>query len=155
MFILLFLLWILLNGKITLELTVFGLIIAGLIYLFACLFMNFSFKKDWYFIRILPLIVWYLLTLVIEVVKSNLNILFLILNKKKTPDPEIVHFTIELESEFLRVIFANSITLTPGTITVSLDHKKYTVHALRSEYIDGIENARLLKILKKMEEKKK
>ena len=79
-----------------------------------------------------------------------MNIISLIWSNKQ-PEPEIVHFSIDLESNFLRVMFANAITLTPGTITITLEENHYVVHALRPENIDGIENSILLKILKKME----
>ena len=46
MFILLFALWIILNGRVTLEIILFGLAICALVYLFMCKFMKFSIKKD-------------------------------------------------------------------------------------------------------------
>lgn len=150
MFILLFLFWMLINGKITLELVIIGLIFSTLVYLFSCAFLRFSFKKDLCLCKNALWFIVYLFLLVIEVVKSNLNIISLIWSNKQ-PEPEIVHFSIDLESNFLRVMFANAITLTPGTITISLEENHYVVHALRPEYIDGIENSILLKILKKME----
>lgn len=150
MFILLFFFWLLINGKVTLELVIIGIILSALVYLFACCFLSFSLKKDILFCKNIPLFLAFLFMLIVEVVKSNLNIITLIW-ANKTPEPEIVHFTIDLKSPFLRVLFANSITLTPGTITISLEENHYTVHALRAEYIDGIEDSILLKILKKME----
>ena len=150
MFILLFLFWMLINGKITLELIIIGLIFSTLVYLFSCAFLRFSFKKDLCLCKNVFWFVVYLFLLFIEVIKSNLNIISLIWSKKQ-PEAEIVHFTIDLENNFLRVMFANAITLTPGTITISLEENNYVVHALRPEYIDGIEDSILLKILKKME----
>ena len=150
MFILLFLFWMLINGKITLELIIIGLIFSALVYLFACAFLRFSFKKDLCLCKNVLLFCIYLILLVVEVMKSNLNIISLIWSNKQ-PEPEIVHFTIDLKHEFLRVMFANAITLTPGTITISLEENRYVVHALRPEYIEGIEDSVLLKILKKME----
>ena len=150
MFILLFLFWILINGKITLELVIFGLIISFAVYMFSCFFLNFSFKKDICLMKSLPLLISFMALLVIEVVKSNLNIVGVIL-KNKTPEPAIATFNVGLKSNFLRVLYANSITLTPGTITISLTENEIVVHALRHEYLDGIDNSKLLKILMKME----
>ena len=151
MYLLLFLFWILINGKINLELTIFGLVICFFVYWFACLFLGFSFKKDLKIMKNIGLFAAYLVLTLIEVVKSNLNIITLILSKK-TPEPEIVHFDVPLKSKFLRVVFANSITLTPGTITINVTANEYIVHALRPEYIKGIEDSILLKLLLKMEE---
>ena len=150
MFILLFLFWILLNGKINLEIAIIGLILCALVYGFACLFLQFSFKKDMVYCKGLVLLMVYLFLLIIEVVKSNLNIITLIWSKKDA-DPKIAHFNVDLKSTFLRVLFANSITLTPGTITIDLKDDEFVVHALRFEYIDGIDQSKLLKVLKKME----
>lgn len=150
MFVLLFLFWILINGKITLELVIVGLIIAAAVYAFACYFLRFSFKKDLMLMKSLPLLISFMALLVVEVVKSNLNIIGVIL-KNKTPEPAIATFNVHLKNEFLRVLYANSITLTPGTITISLTKDEIVVHALRHEYLDGIDSSRLLKILQKME----
>ena len=154
MFILLFLFWILVNGKITLEIALIGLVLAAVIYLFACLFLNFSIKKDLQFCKNIHLFITFALLLVFEVIKSNLNIIILIWSNK-TPEPNIVHFDVDLSSPFLRVLFANAITLTPGTITISVDNDGYIVHSLRKEYIDGIDKSILLKILKRIERRMK
>ena len=150
MFVLLFLFWILLNGKINLELTIIGLILCTFVYTFAGFFLKFSFKKDLAYCKGLGLLIVYLAVLTLEVVKSNLNIITLIWSKKEV-EPTVKHFNVDLKSRFLRVIFANSITLSPGTITIDLKDDEYVVHALRHEYIDGIEDSGLLKLLKKME----
>ena len=64
MFILLFAFWILLNGKINLEITIIGLIICGLVYAFACFFLQFSFKKDMLYCKNLGKIAFYFLMLI-------------------------------------------------------------------------------------------
>ena len=150
MFILLFLFWLLINGKITLELVIVGLVISAAVYLFSCYFLKFSLKKDLMLMKSMPLLICFMALLVVEVVKSNLNIIGVIL-KNKSPEPAIATFNVELKNSFLRVLFANSITLTPGTITISLTDDELVVHALRKEFLDGIDNSRLLKVLMKME----
>ena len=46
---------------------------------------------------------------------------------------------------------ANSITLTPGTITVSLTDNEYTVHCLDKELAEGISSSVFVKLLTKLE----
>ena len=58
----------------------------------------------------------------------------------------------DIESEFLRFVLANSITLTPGTITVDVDDNHFCVHALDYTLAEGVENSVFIKLLKKMEE---
>ena len=54
MYILLFLLWVALNGKITFEIALFGLGIAGFCYWFMCKFLEYSPQKDVIFLKNLP-----------------------------------------------------------------------------------------------------
>jgi len=49
------------------------------------------------------------------------------------------------------VLLANSITLTPGTITVTLEEDVYRIHCLDESFVDGLGGGRILKILEKME----
>ena len=100
MYILLFLFWILLNGKINLEIAIIGLILCTLVYAFACLFLQFSFKKDMLYCKGLVLLLFYLVLFTIEVIKSNLNIITLIWSKKEV-EPKIRHFNVDLKTRFL------------------------------------------------------
>jgi len=49
------------------------------------------------------------------------------------------------------MLLANSITLTPGTITVSLDDDEYTIHCLDASLAEGLENSEFEKALMKLE----
>lgn len=55
--------------------------------------------------------------MVLHVIKGDIN-------------PRIVHFRTRLKSDLARVILANSITLTPGTVTLDLDEDRLVVHWL-------------------------
>ena len=57
----------------------------------------------------------------------------------------------EERAQIAKVILANSITLTPGTITVSEEKGVFCVHALDKSLADGIESCSFVEILKKME----
>ena len=54
MFIVYFALWVILNGKWTTEIGVFGLVFAAVLYGFSCRFMGYSFKKDLHYLRSPP-----------------------------------------------------------------------------------------------------
>ena len=66
-------------------------------------------------------------------------------------EPVIVHVHTNLKTETARVILANSITLTPGTITVSLTDDDLLVHCLDKSLAEGMENSSFVKLLEKME----
>ena len=156
MFILLFLIWLLFNNYYAwdiyfLEIVLFGLLVSGLVYLFIIKFTRFTFKRDLKFCKKFPLLILYFLVLVKEIIVSNLKFLFIILNPKDKPSPEIVSFNIDLKTHFMRTIVANSITLTPGTITISLQRDKLIVHCLKKKFIEGFENSTLVRIAKRIE----
>ncbi len=67
-------------------------------------------------------------------------------------EPVIVHLHTNLKTETARVILANSITLTPGTITVSLTDQDLLVHCLDKSLSDGMEDSVFVRLLEKLEE---
>ena len=56
-----------------------------------------------------------------------------------------------LKTEMARVMLANSITLTPGTITVSLTDQELLVHCLDKSLAEGMEDSEFVKLLEKLE----
>jgi len=150
MFILLFLLWLILNGRITLEILIFGFGISALIYLFMCKFMRFSIKKDLRLMRNVGYGIAYFFVLLKEIFISNFKVMAIILFKRIPITPAITEVRVDLEDKVSKVILANSITLTPGTITVKIEGNVFTVHCLSAELIEGIEDSQFVKILKKM-----
>ncbi|MBR0069480.1 MAG: Na+/H+ antiporter subunit E, partial [Synergistaceae bacterium] len=66
-------------------------------------------------------------------------------------EPCIVKFNTKLKTEPARIALANSITLTPGTITVSLEGDELLVHALSREMADGLEGSMFENLLMRME----
>ena len=151
MYILLFLLWIVLNARITAEIIAFGLVISGAIYWFMCRYLEYSPKNDIIFLKNLPRAIVYLAVLFVEIIKSSLIAMKFVYSKKMDIQPQIVFFDVPLKSEFLRTILANSITITPGTITVNVDDNHFCVHALDYSIAQGIENSVFLKLLMEME----
>ena len=64
----------------------------------------------------------------------------------------IVRFHTDLKSESAKVLLANSITMTPGTITASLDGDEYVVHCLDKSLAAGIDESIFVAQLRKMEQ---
>ena len=65
----------------------------------------------------------------------------LILSNRLEPEPVLFTFRTKLKSEAAKVLLANSITLTPGTITVKQTGDRFVVHALDREIAEGTENS--------------
>lgn len=70
------------------------------------------------------------------VVKSNIDVAFRVLSPSLPINPGIVKVKTKLKSPFGRLILANSITLTPGTITVDIDGDDLYIHWLSMESPD-------------------
>ena len=89
----------------------------------------------------------YLPWLVIEVVKANLSLSRIILSPRLRISPRLLRLKALQESELGQVIFANSITLTPGTVTLNLQDGELLVHALTAasaeELREGAMNRRV------------
>jgi len=66
------------------------------------------------------------------IVLSSLEVAYIVLHPRmlEKMDPQLIRFKTKLKSNFARVTFAQSITLTPGTITVSVQDDEMTVYAL-------------------------
>ena len=75
----------------------------------------------------------------------------MILSRKEIVEPVIVHVHTNLKTVTARVILANSITLTPGTITVSMTDDNLLVHCLDKSLAEGMEDSAFVKLLEKME----
>ena len=151
MFIPFFLIWVIFNGQLTAEIAAFGVVIAGVMYWFLCRFLNYSPRYDLFLWRKAPLLAQYMLTLVWEILKANLSVFRLIYTAEYELEPAVLHFKTDLRTTFARVLLANSITLTPGTITVALSGSEYTVHCLDKELAEGISSSVFVKLLKKIE----
>ena len=63
-----------------------------------------------------------------ELVKSNFDVAFRVLNPKLPINPGIVKVKTKLQSRMGRIFLANSITLTPGTFTVETKGEDYYIH---------------------------
>ena len=152
MYLLFVLFWIILNGKITLEIVLLGLLFALVIYGFAFKFLGLTWQKEK---KIWKCTIWgiqYVAILFKEIIIANLTVSKIILSKKIKIHPVIVKFPAPVKSHLLQVILADSITLTPGTITVRLYEEKFEVHCLDESLAEGLDDSVFVKMLKKLEE---
>jgi len=150
-FLSLYLLWIVLNGRITWEIVLFGLPAAGLVCLFAGAAFHYSPRKDFRRLTLLPRYFGYLLFLWKEVLVSALRVMRRIWTPGQ-PDSGIVSFDPGLENASARVILADSITLTPGTITVEAEKGQFQVHCLERDRAGDLSSGSMLRRVRKMDE---
>lgn len=80
----------------------------------------------------------YIPWLIQQIVLSNFHVASLVLRRKMPIDPQIVTFKTKLETDISSVTLANSITLTPGTITMDIKDGVFYVHALDQKVVDDL-----------------
>ena len=137
-FFMLFAFWLLLSGRFQLKYIVIGAISAALVTYLTNHYFYFVLKQGefrvvraglimtqlWRFLLYLP---WLLLQIII----ANVQVAYYVLHPRLPVDPGLLLFRSEMKKGMSRVTLANSITLTPGTITANLEDGKYTVHTLK------------------------
>ncbi len=151
-FFILFPFWLVFSGKFD-----FFHITLGVISCCAVAFTSkdlFKLKGSFYknfaiFIKLIFYFPW----IVFEIIKANIDVSFIILSRKILDkiDPIVFTYKTTLKNKFAQVIFANSITLTPGTVTMSLFNDELVIHALTSdEALEGVKKIekKLLDIFK-------
>jgi multicomponent Na+:H+ antiporter subunit E len=84
--------------------------------------------------RVLAYIPW----LLWQIFKANVHVGLRILNPKLPISPRIVKAVTSQRGDMGRVIYANSITLTPGTVSLQVEDDHILVHALTEESADGL-----------------
>ena len=134
LFILSFIFWLLLTWDLSTANLVAG---AAAALLTALLFAKYFFHKVVKFIQPIRYF-WFLVYLLIfiwECIKANFDVAYRVLHPAMPIKPGIVKVKLELQSDFARTMLANSITMTPGTISVDIVGDELFVHwiYIRSE----------------------
>ncbi len=135
--ILLSILWVLLSGQFTLLLLGLGLA-SVLLTIFLASRMSVI-DHESYPIHISSKLPAFFVYIMWEILKANIDVTKRILNLGgKTISPQLVEIPVPQKTDLSRVIYANAITLTPGTVSVQLDKSRVLVHALSKEGADDL-----------------
>lgn len=155
MFLILFLLWLILNGRLAADVLLTGALVSAALTWFAYHYCNWSANRDRQLLLLLPQLAAYAVLLIKEIIKANLQVIRMIWspNLKEQTQPQLVMFEAPLKHELARTLLANSITLTPGTITVRLRAHHYVVHALTPEMGKDLDDSSFVRALRPMEER--
>lgn len=127
MFIFLFLLWMAFSFTLETANIIAG-IVAALIttIIFSNRFLT-SWQKLFNPVRWFWLII-YIIVFIWECIKANFDVAYRVLSPRMPIKPGIVKVHCSLKTDFARVLLANSITMTPGTITVDINNSDLYVH---------------------------
>ena len=152
LFLLLFSFWLVLSPSITIESIIIGIISVSFVVVYSKdLVMTkedsplYSFKKSLLLISYIPV-------LVVEIIKSGIDVAKIVLSKNMLISPGFTKIKVPLKKEFTKVLFANSISLTPGTLTVDIIDDEYIIHHLTEDASRGLINSTLEIYALKLEE---
>lgn len=150
LFLILFSLWLLMSGHYSILIITLGII--------SCAFCVYVAKRgnliddEGLPIFFIPRLSNYLIWLFKEILKSNLNTAKVIINGKVEPET----FTVKASqvTDVAKVTYANSITLTPGTVTTKMQKDVFEVHALNSDFGNDVRTNEMDKKVTWLEGKK-
>ena len=150
LFFILFSLWLLMSGHYNLLIVSLGII--------SCVFCVYVAKRGKLIddeglpIFFMPRLLNYLIWLFKEILKSNLSTAKVIISGKVEPET----FTVKTSqvTDVAKVTYANSITLTPGTVTTKIQKGVFEVHALNSDFGNDVRTNEMDKKVTWLEGKK-
>ncbi len=129
--------WLLNSGHYTPLMVGFG--IASCLFV---LFLSWRMKivdEECVPVNLLPRVVLYTPWLFVEVFKANVDVARRILSPRRSSlSPRVFYAEASQHSDLGRVLYANSITLTPGTVSIEVHNHAITVHAIAEEVADGL-----------------
>ena len=150
LFIVLFGFWLLMSGIHT------PLILSlGVISCLLCVYLTIKGKfldNETLPIYFFPRLIQYTLWLIKEILKSNIQTAKVIIMKSE--EPELFSVKATQKTNEGKVTYANSITLTPGTVTTQIKNDIFEVHALTKDFGDDVRSSDMDKMVTWLEKGK-
>lgn len=138
MFVILYMHWIFWSGRFDVfHLTLGGISCTLVTFLSHDLYIrraNISSRIVVEALRFVAYIPW----LMYQILLSNLHVAYLVLHPRMPISPKVIRYKTRLKTDTALATLANSITLTPGTITADIVDGEYYVHALSRKVADGL-----------------
>tara|TARA_X000000950_G_scaffold131678_1_gene164220 strand:+ start:387 stop:863 length:477 start_codon:yes stop_codon:yes gene_type:complete len=150
LFLVLFGFWLLMSGYYT------PLILSlGVISCLLCVYLTIKGKfldNETLPIYFFPRLIQYTLWLIKEILKSNIQTAKVIIMKSE--EPELFSVKANQKTNEGKVTYANSITLTPGTVTTQIKNDIFEVHALTKDFGDDVRSSEMDKMVTWLEKGK-
>ena len=147
--------WVILNGRVTVEVVVIGIFVSIIMSLFTYRVIGTSPKKEFqvwkkYGMYFVP----YIVMLVVSVIKANFQMIRLVLSPRAKVSPQIIYYESPVKTDFAKMLLTYSIMLTPGTFIFELEDGRFGVHAIEKSMTEGINDTNVVHKLKNIEEDK-
>jgi multicomponent Na+:H+ antiporter subunit E len=134
-------LWLVLSGHYTALLVALG-VVSTILVVWVAIRMEIA-DTEGIPIHLLPGVVGYWIWLTKEMFMANVQVARIVLSPRLPISPTLVHYRASQKTDLGRVIFGNSITLTPGTVTTGIDGDDLRIHALAWVFVDGVEEGEM------------
>ena len=143
--------WLLISASVHWQHILVGVIFCFILTVFWSNLTIAADIKTGFTLKQLFMLLKYFFFLGIDIIIANIGVAIIVLNPKMPISPGIVIMRCDLERSLSRVLYVNSITLTPGTITVELEDNLLIVHALTEDVAHGVEDWALYRRLMEVE----
>ncbi len=140
--LLLMALWLLMSGiykPLVMSLGVFSVVLSTWLVGRLGLLNDYAFHEDFVLWRVVRYAFW----LTVEIGKADWAVTKVILSPGLPDRQRLIYVPAKQKTEHGKMMFANSITITPGTVTVETESEQFLVHALTDEAADQTSLARM------------
>ncbi len=142
LFIMMMIFWLLLSGRLELKFILYG-VVSSLICSRICLPLLTVRGRSGqeYFAFDVPVVqmAGYCLWIFWQLILSNVSLASAVMRPELGIDPRVIRFQVNMDNPIALTVLANSITLTPGTVTVNVtDDAVFEIHALTEDAASGI-----------------
>jgi len=164
-FVILFAFWLLLSGRYQAKYIIIGVISAALVtFLTNDLFYSALQRGERLGIKTRQVLlqigrfILYIPWLLLQIILANVQVAYLVLHPKMPIEPGLLLFHTKMRKGIAQVTLANSITLTPGTISTSLEDGNFIIHNLKpslaSSLVEGTMQNKIAHVYLEEEEPK-
>lgn len=144
--------WIVLSERFTMEGIVVGIFISFIVLYFNKSTMSKTEMKKSVNLSALKYWCLFVLGLIRDIIKANFHVAKIVLSPNLDINPSTLKIKTTVKSPLYRVILANSITLTPGTLTINLEDNELLVHCLDEGSAKGLYDLDMERLILKAEE---
>lgn len=141
--ILIFFFWFMLSGHTESLLIVLG-ILSSLLSIYLSHRMNIIDNESYPF-HLSSRLLRYYPYLAKEIILANIDVIKRILKPGNSISPQVITLPASKQTDLSKVIYANSITLTPGTVTLDLSGDELKIHALSKEAAEDLQTGEMAK----------
>ena len=143
MAVLLFCFWLLLSGTLQMKFLIYGIltaIVAAWVTYPLLLVPNADGSRLYFVFGVNPVkLIWYFLWLLWQLILANMDVIKSTVRPEIRINPRVVRFRFRADNPMAAVALANSITLTPGTVTMNVEENGlFEVHALTDGAAEGV-----------------